>query len=87
MYREEDTVLGNGAISTPSCLYIYWHNDLSVRKLLEDRGSIPDQVIPKTKNIIIDASLLNTQHYKAWIKTKWRNPGKLSSILPYTSVY
>ena len=29
-----------------------------------DGGSIPDRVIPKTKNMVLDASLLNTQHYK-----------------------
>ena len=35
-----------------------------------DRGSIADQVIPKTQKMVLDASLLNTQHYKAWIKDK-----------------
>ena len=37
---------------------------------LGDQGSIPGQVIPKTQKIVIDASLLNTQHYKVWIKGK-----------------
>ena len=36
-----------------------------------DRGSIPRRVIPMT----LDASLLNTQHYKIWIK--WSNPWKV----------
>ena len=29
-----------------------------------DLGSIPGQVIPKTQKIVLDTSLLNTQHYK-----------------------
>ena len=35
-----------------------------------DLGSIPGQVIPKTQKIVLDASLLNTQHYKVRIKGK-----------------
>ena len=27
-----------------------------------DRGSIPGQVIPKTQKMVLDATLLNTQH-------------------------
>ena len=34
---------------------------------LEDRGSIPGQVIPK---VVLDAALLNTQYYKVRIKGK-----------------
>ena len=41
-----------------------------------DRGSILSRVIPKTHKMILDASLLNTQYYKVWIKSKWSNPGK-----------
>ena len=26
--------------------------------------------------IVLDASLLNTQHFKVWVKGKWSNPGK-----------
>ena len=26
--------------------------------------------------MVLDAPLLNTQHYKIWIKVKWSNPGK-----------
>ena len=36
----------------------------------EDRGSIPDQVIPKTQKMVLDVALLNTQHYKVRIKGK-----------------
>ena len=35
-----------------------------------DLGSIPGQVIPKTPKMVLDASLLNTQHFKVWIKGK-----------------
>ena len=41
-----------------------------------DWGSIPDRVIPKTqkkkkkKKMVLDAALLNTQHYKVKIKDK-----------------
>ena len=35
---------------------------------LGDQGSIPGQVIPKTQKMVLDAALLNTQHYKVWIK-------------------
>ena len=35
-----------------------------------DRISIPGRVIPKTQKMILDAFLLNTQHYKVWIKDK-----------------
>ena len=35
-----------------------------------DLGSIPGRVIPKTQKMGLDASLLNTQHYKVRIKGK-----------------
>ena len=41
-----------------------------------DRGSIPGWYISKTQKLVLDASLLNTQHYKIRIKGKWSNPGK-----------
>ena len=28
-----------------------------------DQGSIPGRVIPKTQKMVLDAALLNTQHY------------------------
>ena len=33
-------------------------------------------VIPKTQKMVLDATLLNTQHYKVRIKVKWINPEK-----------
>ena len=38
-----------------------------------DRGSIPGRLIPKSQEMVLDAALLNTQHYK--IRIKWSNPG------------
>ena len=39
-----------------------------------DLGSIPGRAIPKTLEMVLDASLLKTQHYK--VRVKCRNPGK-----------
>ena len=38
---------------------------------LGDLGSIPGLVIPKTQKMVLDTTLLNTQHYKV------RNQGKV----------
>ena len=35
-----------------------------------DWGSIPGRVIPKAQKMVLDAILLNTQHYKVRIKSK-----------------
>ena len=40
---------------------------------LGDQGSIPGRVIPKTQKMVLDATLLDTQHYKVRIKVKWSN--------------
>ena len=37
---------------------------------LGELGSIPGRVIPKTPKMVLDATLLNTQHYKVRIKGK-----------------
>ena len=34
------------------------------------QGSIPGRVIPKTQKMVLDAALINTQHYKVRIKGK-----------------
>ena len=49
-----------------------------------NRDSIPGQVMPKTQNIELDVFLLNTQHYKVWIKSKVEQSRKRSSTHPYT---
>ena len=51
-----------------------------------DRGSIPGRVIPKTQKMVLDATLLNTQHYKVRIKGKVEQSRERSSALSYTSV-
>ena len=53
---------------------------------LGDLGSIPGQVIPKTQKMVLDASLLNTQHYKVQIKGKVEQSKERSSALSYTLV-
>ena len=53
---------------------------------LGDQGSIPGWVIPKVQKMVLDTSLLNTQHYKVRIKDKWRSPRKGVALSP-TSWY
>ena len=50
---------------------------------LEDRVSIHSRVIPKTQKMVLDALLLNTQHYKVRIKGKVGNPGK--EVVPFST--
>ena len=51
-----------------------------------DRGSIPGRVIPKSKKMVLDTALLNTQHDTVRIKSKVKQSKEWSSALPYTSV-
>ena len=51
-----------------------------------DQGSIPDRVIPKAQKMVLNASLLNTQHYKVCIKGKVEQSRESSSAFLYTSV-
>ena len=51
-----------------------------------DLGSIPGRVIPKTQKMILNAALLNNQHYKVRIEDKDEQSKKGSSAHPYTSV-
>ena len=46
------------------------------------QGSISGRVIPKTQKMVLDASLLDTQHYKARIKGKVEQSRERSSGLP-----
>ena len=43
-------------------------------------------LIPRTQKMVLDASLLNTQHYKVRIKYKVEQSRGRSSTLPYTLV-
>ena len=54
----------------PTQLYLWW-NSLDIGMVVRvfaispgDLASIPDRVIPKTRKMVLDLSLLNTQHYK-----------------------
>ena len=51
-----------------------------------DLRLIPGRVIPKTQKMVLDATLLSTQHYKVWIKGKVEQFREMSSALPYTFV-
>ena len=50
-----------------------------------DQGSIAGGVIPKTQKMVLDAALLDTQHYKVRIKGKLKQSRERSSALSYTS--
>ena len=54
---------------------------------LGDLGSIPVLVIPKTLKMVLDSSLLNSQHYKVRMKGKVEQSRERSSALSYTFVY
>ena len=47
-----------------------------------DLGSIPGRVIRKTQKIVLDATLLNTQHYKVRIEGKVEQSRERSKALP-----
>ena len=52
---------------------------------LEEQGSIPGWVIQKTHKMVLDAALLNTQHYKVSIKGIVEQFRERRSALPYTT--
>ena len=49
---------------------------------LRDQCSIPGRVRPKTQKMVINAALLNTQHFKVQIKGKVVQSSERSSVLP-----
>ena len=51
-----------------------------------DRGSNPGRVMPKTQNMVLDAALLNTQHYQERIKGKVEQSSEWSSSFSNTLV-
>ena len=55
-------------------------------RILMVLGSIPGQVIPKIQKMVLDTTLLSTQHYKIRIKGKVEQSRERSSALSYTSV-
>ena len=54
-----------------------------------DLGSVSGRVIPKTQKMVLDASWLNTQHYKVRIKGKVEQSreGVAPSPTPWCSSY
>ena len=52
-----------------------------------DWDSTLGRVIPKTQKMVLDATLLNTQHYKIQINGKVEQSRERSSALPYKSVW
>ena len=70
----------------------FWYILLGVRVFANgpgDLSSIPGRVIPKTQKMVLDASLLNTQHYKVRIKGKVEQSreGVAPSPTPWCSSY
>ena len=53
---------------------------------LGGQGSIPDQVIPKSQKMVLDAALVSTQNYKERIKDKMEQSRERGYALPYISV-
>ena len=68
---------------TYGCIFSVWVNRLG------HLGLILGRVTRKTQNMVLDASLLNIQHYKLQIKGKYSNPGKgvVLSLTPCCSSY
>ena len=69
--------------------FFYWAIGLPSRVFangLGDQGSIPGRVIPKTQKMVLDTTLLNTQHYKVRIKDKVGQSRERSTAHSYTSV-
>ena len=67
---------------------MFWHLNclLGVRVFANgpgDLGSISSRVIPKTQKMVLDASLLNTQHYKV----EQSREGVAPSPMPWCSSY
>ena len=54
--------------------------------MAQETGVITGRAIPKTQKMVLDASLLNTQHYKVYIKGKVEQSRGRSNALPYTLV-
>ena len=50
------------------------------RSILKEKET--GRVIPKTQKMVLDPSLLYTQHYKVRIKAKWSNQGKGVTLSP-----
>ena len=63
--------------------------DIGIMVRVFANGSILGRVIPKTQKMVLDAILLNTQHYKVLSRAKGIYPGKgvVPSPTPQCSSY
>ena len=74
-------------------IYIYRERERERKRVFAngpgDQDSIPGRVIPKTEKMVLDAFLLNTQHYKVRIKGKVEQSreGVAPSPTPWCSSY
>ena len=73
-------------------IYIYIHTGsyLMGRVFANGSGdwsSITDRVIPKTKKMVLDATLFNTWHYKERIKGKGVAPSSTPCVVAWCSIY
>ena len=90
-HHEKEKINENLNTESLFVIFIYIGPDigLAVRVFANgpgDLGSIPGRVIPKTQKMVLDASLLNTQHYKVQIKGKVVKSRERSNAFPYTLV-
>ena len=46
----------------------------------EGQASLPGWVIPKTQKMVLDTSMLNTEHYRYVSRVKWSNSGEEVAI-------
>ena len=93
-----------GKSMTPTILLLPWPGNQSRRRKTNrdidpavrvfangpgDLGSIPGRVIPKTLKMVLDTTLLNTQHYKVQFKGKVEQSrnGVAPSPTPWCSSY
>ena len=96
---QDVTVVIEGSLKTVQSLLILWKYfqlipDIGLVVWVfangpGDLGSVPGRVIPKTQKMVLDASLLNTQHYKVRIKGKVEQSreGVAPSPTPWCSSY
>ena len=57
-------------------IYIHVHTLYMSINNPGNQGPIVDGVLLKTHKMVLDVSVLNTQHYKVRMKGKWNNPDK-----------
>ena len=71
------------------CVYVYIYIYIYIYSILFTNGSGEQGSISKAQKMVLDASLIDTQHYKVQLKGKWSNPekGVAPSPTPLCSSY